>query len=464
MCGIAGFLNHDGKRGSEELGDIVTSMTTALRHRGPDGAGHWVDAAAGSSGASVALGHRRLAIIDVSEAGHQPMTSASGRFIITFNGEIYNFQELRAELEASGSRFRGHSDTEVLVEGCGTWGVERLVRRLVGMFAFAVWDREMNWLTLVRDQVGIKPLYWGRFGDLLMFGSELKALTAHPDCPAEIDRDSAASFMRFGYMPTPFSIYRGIHKLPSGSLLHVTPGREPELSVYWDARSVAASGVAGRDGMDERDALERLETLLADAVKRQMISDVPLGAFLSGGIDSSLVTALAQASSDQPVRTFSIGFAEPEYDEAPFARAIAKHLGTDHTELYLGPTQLLDTVPKLAHYFDEPFADASQLATLVLSEMTRKHVTVALSGDGGDELFAGYSHHYLLSRLWRQASKMPHAAQKAVAWSVLNLPGWVYSGVRALSTERPGQVPWPNRVVRTSTSQFETMLRRCEGV
>ena len=360
----------------------------SLSHRGPDDRGVWIDAEAG-----VALGHTRLAIIDLSPAGAQPMISSCGRFVLSYNGEIYNAPELRAELEQAGRAFRGHSDTEVMVEGFAVWGVRPTVERLIGMFAFAAWDRSTHTLTLGRDRLGIKPLYWGRVDDNLVFASELKALTAFPGWQAEIDRDALAAFLRYGYVPTPMSIYRGIRKLAPGTLLECGEDGEVRSTAYWSLAEVAARGQATPLDVSDGAAQEAVESLLADAVRRRMVADVPLGMFLSGGIDSSTIAALMQANSARPIRTFSIGFREPAYDEAAHAKKVASHLGTEHTELYVTPAEAQAVIPKLPHIYDEPFADSSQIPTYLVSEMTRRHVTVALSGDGGDEVFAGYNRY-----------------------------------------------------------------------
>ncbi|CAK0739779.1 asparagine synthase (glutamine-hydrolysing) [uncultured Gammaproteobacteria bacterium] len=409
MCGMCGLVDGSRSQGQEALLRQVRAMSDTLTHRGPDGEGQWADAEAG-----VAFGHRRLAIIDLTEAGRQPMASACGRFTVTYNGEIYNYLELRAELEAAGARFRGHSDTEVMVEAFARWGVAATVPRLNGIFAFAAWDHGKRTLWLGRDHLGIKPLYWGRFGPLLLFGSELKALRAHPGFKVAINRDAAAAFFRHNYVPGPHSIYQGVFKLDPGSILVLRPGAEPEIARYWDMRAVANRARDQRQPMSEAEAVDRLEALLKDAVARQMISDVPLGVFLSGGIDSSTVAALAQANSSSPVRTFSIGFHEAAFNEAEHARAVAHHLGTDHTELYVDPKHALELVPRMAEWFDEPFADSSQIPTFMVSELTRKHVTVALSGDGGDELFAGYNRYVFGDSLWRKFGLMPRPLRSAL--------------------------------------------------
>lgn len=410
MCGICGFVEPSGRRAPASL---ARAMADVLAHRGPDGDGVWTDEAAG-----VALGHRRLAIVDLSPLGRQPMESADGRLVLTFNGEIYNHRELRADLEAGGLRLRGQSDTEVLVEACAAWGVERTVRRLIGIFAFALWDKTARRLTLVRDQIGVKPLYWGRVGAGVMFASELKALRVHPGWSPGLDRGALASYLRFSYVPAPHTIYRGVAKLPPGSMLTWEPGAEPRTERYWDMRAVARVPPRERDGAS---AAAELEALLGDAVGRQMVADVPLGAFLSGGIDSSTVAALMQARSDRPVRTFSIGFDVAGYDEAVHAKAVASHLGTDHTELYVGRDHARDVIPRLPDLFDEPFADSSQIPTYLVSEMTRRHVTVALSGDGGDELFAGYHRYFWADAARRRLDLLPRSL-RGFAASALSGP------------------------------------------
>ena len=410
VCGLAGAVESGAGRSSEELHALARAMADTLSHRGPDDWGTWADA-----GAGIALGHRRLSIVDLSEAGHQPMVSADERFVITYNGEVYNADELRAELEAEGKRFRGHSDTEVILEGFASWGAERLVERLIGMFAFAVWDRRERALSLVRDRIGIKPLYWAQQGDLFLFGSELKALCAWPGFGPEIDRDALGAYFRWGYVPAPRSIYRGVQKLRPGHRLTLSANGQTELVRYWDLGEVARAGLADRLDASDEEATDALEALLRDAVRRRMIADVPLGAFLSGGIDSSAVVALMQAESDRPVRTFTIGFHEPGFDEATHAKAIAGHLGTDHTELYVESGHALSIVPRIPHWFDEPFSDSSQIPTYLVSEMTRQHVTVALSGDGGDELFAGYANYARARDLWERVGRGPDAFRGAAA-------------------------------------------------
>ncbi len=393
-----------------ELERICRDMADSLHTRGPDDSGVWSDPAAG-----VALGFRRLSIIDLSPLGHQPMISGNSRYVLTYNGEVYNFRELRADLEAAGVSFRGHSDSEVVLEGFALWGLEATVRRMIGMFALALWDREKRELHLARDRLGIKPLYWGRQGDLYLFGSELKAFRQHPRFAAEIDRDSLASYMRFAYVPTPHSIYRGVRKLEPGTILTLADGREPKAQTYWCMADVVRQGRAEPLDIGDAEAVDRLDDLLRDAVGRRMVADVPLGAFLSGGIDSSTVVALMQAQSNRPVRSFSIGFHEADFDEAVHAKAVAGHLDTDHTELYVSPERARSVIPMLPRIYDEPFADSSQIPTFLVSELARRHVTVSLSGDGGDELFAGYNRYVLASQIWSSIGWAPAGMRCGVA-------------------------------------------------
>ena len=434
MCGIAGFVELKRRSGPDELRAIAARMAGSLSHRGPDGQGVWTDAEAG-----VALGHTRLAIIDLSPAGAQPMISSCGRFVLSYNGEVYNAPELRAELEAAGRPFRGHSDTEVLVEGFAVWGVRATVERLIGMFAFAVWDRSTHTLTLARDRLGIKPLYWGEADGRLVFASELKALKVLPGWEGEIDRDALSAFLRYGYVPTPMSIYRGIKKLAPGTLLEYGEGGEVRHTAYWSLSEVAERGQATLLDVSDAAAQEMLESLLADAVRRRMVADVPLGMFLSGGIDSSTVAALMQANSTRPIRTFSIGFHEPAYDEAGHAKQVAAHLGTEHTELYVTSAEAQAVIPKLQHIYDEPFADSSQIPTFLVSEMTRRHVTVALSGDGGDEVFAGYNRYGQGLALARMIRTLPKPVRQAMAGAMTAVtPGmWDSASLVVPSRVRP---------------------------
>ena len=419
MCGFAGFVAFAGATRSLDLTATVARMADSLIHRGPDDRGIWIDRAAG-----LAMGHRRLAIIDLSAEGHQPMISGSGRFVVVYNGEIYNFRVLRRELENLGHRFRGHSDTEALLGAVDQWGLDETLRRIAGMFAFALWDRRSRILHLVRDRLGKKPLYFGWAGRSFLFGSELKAFHQHPDFAPVIDRDALTAYLRYSYVPNGQSIYEGVHKLPPGYCLSLCwsehgwqQGGEllAAAEPYWRLRAVAEDGMRLPLDLTEGDAVEQLDGALSQAVALRMIADVPLGAFLSGGIDSSTVVALMQKQSSQPVRTFTIGFNEASYDEAVDARRIARHLGTDHTELYISAEQTRAVIPQLADVYDEPFADESQIPTLLLARLARQQVTVALSGDGGDELFGGYSRHFLGPRLWRGLRRVPVPARARAA-------------------------------------------------
>ncbi|MDR0407140.1 MAG: asparagine synthase (glutamine-hydrolyzing) [Holosporales bacterium] len=405
MCGIAGLIDDTHKLSSATLAHTIDKMTDVLSHRGPDSRGTWVSAEQGA-----ALGHRRLAIRDLSAAGHQPMVSASGRYVIVYNGEVYSHKEIAEDLMKYGYSFRGNSDTEVILEACAVWGVEKTLDRLVGMFAFALFDKQDRVLWCARDRLGIKPLYWGMLDGVFAFGSELKALRAYHGWHPTLDRDSVASFMRFNYIPAPRTIYKGVHKLEPGYYLQLHLGEDPVVRPFWQAQNVVLQGLQDRKKCcDEKALLEELESLLKEAVKCRMVADVPIGAFLSGGIDSSLVTALMVEQSDVPVRTFSIGFSDQEYNEAPYAAAVAQHLGTHHTELYADDKDALLLVEELPQWYDEPFADSSQIPTMLVSALTRKHVTVALSGDGGDELFAGYN-RYRWAQQCHALSKIPCTA------------------------------------------------------
>lgn len=404
MCGIVGFLSTSASQSGDDMADICAKMAATIAYRGPDDKGEWVDPSAG-----IGLGHRRLSIIDLTSMGHQPMVSASGRSAIVYNGEIYNHAELRSDLERAGVRVAGGSDTAVLLEACEAWGVQRTVERLIGMFAFAFWNSGNQTLSLARDRLGIKPLYWGRFGTTVIFASELKAFCPHPNFRPEVNRAAITSFLRHNYVPAPLSIYAGVEKLRQGAILSFDrSGGPPRETVYWSLADVARSGIAAsRRKFSDAEAEENLDVLLRDAVSRRMIADVPLGAFLSGGVDSSTVVSLMQAQSTRPVKTFSIGFPEAEYDEAIHAKAVAAHLGTEHTEFYVDSKHALDVIPSLPAMFDEPFADSSQIPTFLVSQLARKHVTVSLSGDGGDELFGGYNRYIVARSLWRTLDRIP---------------------------------------------------------
>lgn len=425
MCGIAGLFDVSRARSAETLEHAVRRMAATLHHRGPDDRGHWIDPASG-----IALGHTRLSILDLSPNGHQPMASETGRFVMVFNGEIYNHQALAMDLRARGASFRGHSDTEVLLAGFEHWGLPETLTCAIGMFAIAVWDQQEKVLHLARDRMGEKPLFYGWRGKTLIFGSELKALRAYPEWQGEVDPDALGRYLRLGYVPSPHSLYRGIYKLTPGSWLSIphSAGADTRFSPvpddaqngslsprrFWsisrlahEARTVAT--------LPDQDAVLQLENLLRTVVREQMIADVPLGAFLSGGIDSSLVVALMQAESTRPVRTFTIGFEEAGFNEAEHARDVAAHLGTEHTELYINSTQALEMVPKLASVYDEPMADSAQIPTLLVSQLARRHVTVALSGDGGDEIFGGYNRYRLAGQLARLAARVPGPVRRGLS-------------------------------------------------
>ena len=400
MCGIAGFITLK-TQSQESLKSIACAMAEQIKHRGPDAQAVWTDANSG-----VALSHRRLSIVDLSPSGDQPMISENGDWIIVYNGEIYNAEELRSELTSQNIQWRGTSDTEVIVEAINKWGVRKTVEKLIGMFAFAVWNRKTRSLTLARDRVGIKPLYWTRTSKSLIFGSELKALRQHPECPTCLNRSSIAGYLRNCYINNPATIYQDVNQLQPGWLLHWDSKHQSQrFEQYWSLSDVAANGMSNQLQCNDSEAILKLDDLLGDAVKRRMVADVPLGAFLSGGIDSSAVVAQMQKFSNRPVKTFSIGFEDPKYDESPHAASVANHLETEHTQLIMTAEDALNVIPDLPAMYDEPFSDSSQIPTYLVSKLTREHVTVALSGDGGDELFAGYQryfdsvkHNYLISQ------------------------------------------------------------------
>ena len=423
MCGFAGILDPGRRRDAAALERLAAAMAAALAHRGPDDTGTWVDANAG-----VALGHRRLAVIDLSPEGHQPMVSASGRYVVAYNGEIYSFREIRSELERAGlaPQWRGHSDTEVLLAAVEAWGLEGALRRCVGMFAFALWDRRERALWLVRDRMGEKPLYYGWVGGALAFASELKALRRVPGWTGRVDRGALALFMRHAYVPAPWSIHEGVRKLPPGCVvrfdLRSAPGSWPEPRPYWSLLDAVRAGLADPLPEEPETCAEAVEEVLRRSLAGQMVADVPLGAFLSGGIDSSAVVALMQDMGDRPVRTFTIGFHEAAYNEAEDAARVARHLGTDHTELYVTPREAMDVIPRLPEIWDEPFADASQIPTFLVSRLARAHVTVALSGDGGDELYGGYSRYVWALGLWRRIRRLPAPARRGLASAIEVVP------------------------------------------
>lgn len=450
MCGITGILNF-GVHTGEKLYQICSQMTDALMHRGPDDGGVWTD-----THASVALGHRRLSILDLSPEGHQPMLSASGRYLISYNGEVYNYIDIRKRLEAQGQVpiFRSHSDTEVMLASIEAWGLEKAVREFNGIFAFALWDNKEQELSLVRDRVGVKPLYYGWAGKSLVFGSELKALRKHPNFDNGIDRGVLALYFRHNYIPAPYSIYEKTFKLLPGHIVKIRPFEaqfdksQPLPSTpYWSVQDVWLNGASNQWQGNDNEAVDALENLLRDAVKSQMISDVPLGAFLSGGIDSSTVTALMQSQSPRPVKTFSIGFNETDYDEAVYAKKIAQFLGTDHTELYVTDKQAQDVIPLLSTMYDEPFADSSQIPTYLVSKLAQHSVTVSLSGDGGDELFGGYNRYLAAEKLWTDLVRFPTIFKKLAAMTIGNLPvkaldvlGYPLSPMLKTLGYRPGRI------------------------
>jgi asparagine synthase (glutamine-hydrolysing) len=410
MCGIAGFWSPSLSASARR--EAVRGMTIRLAHRGPDADGHWVPA-----DTPVALGHRRLSILDLSATGAQPMWSASGRYIVSFNGEIYNFRELRERLHAAGAVFRGTSDTEVLLAGFEAWGIGTTLREATGMFALAVWDVRDQELHLARDRVGEKPLYYGICEDSLVFASELKAIRQHPHFKGEIDRGAVALLMRYGYVPAPYSIYRSIGKVAPGTLLRFRPrdGLEPSITTYWSAIAVGRAGIARPADKSDVELVDELDVLLRSAVANQMVADVPLGAFLSGGIDSTTVVAMMQTQANAPVRTFSIGFFDPKFEEARHARAVAAHLRTIHTEHYLSAEESMRVIDRLPSMYDEPFADWSQIPTYLVATLARDAVTVALTGDGGDELFGGYDRYVGLDKIWQRLRLLPYPARVALA-------------------------------------------------
>jgi asparagine synthase (glutamine-hydrolysing) len=471
MCGLTGYFELRALGAKAEVNAVLGRMAQAIESRGPDAQGLWLDSDAG-----VALAHRRLAIVDLTPAGAQPMVSASGRFVLAFNGEIYNHLALRGEMDCvepwplvmknqerapRSQIWRGHSDTESLLAGFEAWGIEATVKKCIGMFAFAVWDTHCKTLTLGRDRLGEKPLYFGWQGDgasaVFLFGSELKAIKQHPAFAAEIDRDALCLLMRHNYIPAPYSIYQGISKLEPGCLLTLTASNTlPVINRYWSAAQVAQAGVATPFAGTPSQAVDALEGLLKSAVQQQMMADVPLGAFLSGGIDSSTVVALMQAQSGSPVKTFTIGFNEEGYNEAVHAKAVAQHLGTNHTELYVTPEQALDVIPRLPALYCEPFADSSQIPTFLVSQLARQQVTVSLSGDAGDELFGGYNRYVLTDKLWRRLSAVPVAGRHLAA-----------RGIRAFSPSTWNTVCKPLQAVLSQSLQqanWGDKLHKAAGV
>jgi len=420
MCGIAGFIDSKPFRSQAVLGDYVQRMVNALVHRGPDDIGLWTDPKYG-----IALGFRRLSILDLSQHGHQPMVSTCGRYVLVFNGEIYNFKALREELIQRGSReFRGHSDTEVLLAAIGEFGLRKAIEKCNGMFALALWDRQECTISLVRDRMGEKPLYYGWTKDSFIFASELKAFTKHPDFDNEIDQDVLALYLRHSYVPCPYSIYKHVYKLPPGTLLTLSTNNlttDVSPDPFWSLQSVVEEGRLAPYSMDHVEAIDELDNLLRDSIKLRMVADVPIGAFLSGGIDSSTVVALMQAQNSHSVKTFTIGFEEAGFDEAKYAKVVARELGTDHTELYLSSKEAQDIIPKLPILYDEPFGDASQIPTFLIAQLAKRNVTVSLSGDGGDELFAGYNRYFWCLRLWNSLQRIPPFLKRGLSKGIKTL-------------------------------------------
>lgn len=450
MCGITGALDLSASQREDDLRAVVDAMRDTLTHRGPDADGTWLDAPAG-----IALGHRRLSIVDLTSAGAQPMESASGRFVLTYNGELYNAPDLAADLAAAGHRFRGHSDTEVLVEAIAAWGLERTLARANGMYAFAVWDRTDRTLHLVRDRLGEKPLYYGWFGSTLLFGSELKALRAHPAFDAEIDRGALTSYLRFNCVPSPQSIFEQVRKLPPASVLTIATGdARPQTATpraYWSAVDAFAPEQA-RTGVTDADATDELEALLLDAVRIRMRSDVPLGAFLSGGVDSATVVALMHAQGDQTVRTFTIGSTSRAHNEADRAALIANRLGSRHTELIVTGDDALVTVDRLPVVYDEPFSDSSQIPTLLVSELARRDVTVSLSGDGGDEVFGGYERYRWVPSISARNRRLPRAVREGGARLATAVPPRAWD---ALTAPLPSR--WRPQIPATKVAKLASL-------
>jgi asparagine synthase (glutamine-hydrolysing) len=434
MCGIAGFM------GTSELElrhwkQICDDMAFALKERGPDQGDVWRD-----SDVPIAFAHRRLSIIDLSEAGKQPMSTPDGRFTVTLNGEIYNHSVLRNELQRHGHTFRGRSDTEVLLAAIAQWGLGIALQKAVGMFAFALWDRTTRTLNLVRDRLGEKPLYYGWQGNTFLFGSSLKALKQHPSFLGRLDLDALAQFLQHSYVPAPHSIYRGISKLQPGTVLSLRYGdRETRCSNYWSAHLIAQMGQRDTFEGNDLEAEEELDRLMHQSIAGQMMADVPIGALLSGGIDSSAVVALMQARSTRPINTFTVGFREPEFDEAAHAKAVAGRIGSKHHELYVTAAQALDVIPRLPDLYDEPFADASQVPTFLIAQLARSEVTVALSGDGGDELFGGYNRYLAANQILRRRDSIPHSVRKVVATALAFVQPRLWQTLHKMSLQRPAQ-------------------------
>jgi asparagine synthase (glutamine-hydrolysing) len=471
MCGLIGLVSPHGRSSEAELRALSERMSEALKHRGPDSKGVWVDQYSG-----VALAHRRLSVLDLTTAGRQPMHSASGRYVIVLNGEIYNFKKLRQAVESKlGSvGWVGHSDTEVLLEAIASWGLEETLKRVVGMFAFALWDTTKRELHLVRDRAGEKPLYYGWIGSQFAFSSELKGLRAIPGFDNAVDRNALALYMRYSAVPAPHCIYKNIFKLPPGCSITLTEhdlhsARLPEPKPFWSWLSVARDGIANPKDFESVDsAVEALDSVLREAIAGQMVADVPVGAFLSGGIDSSTVVALMQAQSMRPVKTFSIGFFERSYDEAQQAKQVAAHLGTEHFELYVTPEDAIGVIPRLSEIYCEPFSDSSQIPTLLVAELARKHVTVSLSGDAGDELFGGYNRHYVVAQSWSKMANIPKLLRRTTARLLRSLSPAVWEATyrafrpvipREYEMRMPGEKVYKAADSLESTSAYDLYQR-----
>lgn len=417
MCGIVGFFSA-GKQLHEGADEELLEMCHTLERRGPDSFGHWTDHEHG-----IALAHRRLAVQDLSDYGHQPMHSASGRYVIVYNGEIYNFLELKLELQQKQLNLKGHSDTEIILAAIDTWGIKQALEKFIGMFAFALWDKQTLTLTLARDRMGEKPLYYGWQKGTFLFGSELKALHFHRDWQNEINRDALVLLSKHNFIPAPYSIFNNIKKLLPGTYLTLDLHNKKEtMQEYWSYKSCYQTGQSNPLVASPNEIVDLLEQKLVTTVQQQMIADVPLGAFLSGGIDSSTVVSLMQSLASRPIQTFTIGFYDKAYNEADYAKSISQHLGTEHTELYVSEQELLDTIPELANIYDEPFADSSQIPTVLISKLARRHVTVSLSGDGGDELFCGYSRYWHVFNKMKRLQRYPYAVRKLLSDVISNIP------------------------------------------
>lgn len=418
MCGLTGFWDFSARYSSDQLSDIANKMVAAIMHRGPDDHNIWLDPKHG-----LAVGHCRLAVVDLTDTGKQPMQSSTGRFVISYNGEVYNAPLIKKELISLGHAFRGTSDTEVIVQAFEEWGILAATRKFIGMFAFVVWDQKLEQLHLVRDRLGVKPLYFGLIANNFFFGSELKSFLIHPLFEKKINQVALTKFIQFNYIPSPYSIFEHIFKLEPATILTVNKQQQINKLLYWDLANISASQ---KSINSQEQLLDNLHSLLKDSVQMRMLSDVPLGAFLSGGVDSSLVVALMQELSSSQVKTFTIGFNEPSYNEADFAKQVAKHLGTNHQELILSPKQAIDLIYQLPHIYDEPFADSSQIPTLLVSKLAREQVTVILSGDGGDELFAGYNRYYLWNNIFSKISWLPKPIRQLITNSIykISLNNW----------------------------------------